>query len=161
MQRLDAGDEPLDERVRRPLTDGTAIEIAMQRCAAEPYPAPMKLSATMSRSASGMTIMWFLPPPKAITRFPLRHALVVDVLGDLRRADEADGGNPSVPKDRVDCFLVTVDDVPDAVGKPGLLPELAEVEGRGRDTLGRLEDHSVADGDGHRGHHHAAPSPGS
>jgi len=36
----------------------------------EPYPALTAASAAMSMSASGRTIMWFLAPPRACTRFP-------------------------------------------------------------------------------------------
>ena len=54
---------------------GMATEIAMQRSPAEPYPAPMRASATMSRSASGMMTMWFLAPPKHWARLPLAAAV--------------------------------------------------------------------------------------
>ena len=37
---------------------------------AEPKPALMAASAASSKSASGKTIMWFLAPPNACTRFP-------------------------------------------------------------------------------------------
>jgi hypothetical protein len=46
------------------------VAIAMQRSPAEPYPADTAASAAMSMSASGRTIMWFLAPPSAWTRFP-------------------------------------------------------------------------------------------
>src|SRR5690625_4392199 len=46
----------------------TSAEMAMQRSPAEPKPALMALSATVSRSASGSTSMWFLAPPSAWTR---------------------------------------------------------------------------------------------
>jgi len=49
---------------------GTTTGSAMQRSPAEPNAAPARSLTTMSRSASGMTIMWFLAPPKACTRFP-------------------------------------------------------------------------------------------
>ena len=50
----------------------TAMEMAMQRSPAEPKPAPIRASAAWSRSASGITIMWFLAPPRAWTRLPRR-----------------------------------------------------------------------------------------
>jgi hypothetical protein len=53
---------------------GTATEIAMQRSPAEPYPAPISASTAWSMSASGMTIMWFLAPPKHWTRFAVGAA---------------------------------------------------------------------------------------
>ncbi len=49
----------------------TATEIAMQRSPAEPKPAPISASTAWSMSASGITIMWFLAPPKHCTRLPL------------------------------------------------------------------------------------------
>ena len=48
----------------------TATEIAMQRSPAEPYAAPISASTACPRSASGMTTMWFLAPPRACTRLP-------------------------------------------------------------------------------------------
>ena len=65
----------------------------------------------MSRSASGSTTMWFLAPPSACTRLPLRGAGLVDVLGDRRRADEADRGDVGVLEDAVDRHLVALHDV--------------------------------------------------
>ena len=57
------------------LPTGTATEIAMQRSPAEPKPAPIRASAAMSRSASGMITMWFLAPPKHWARLPLAAAV--------------------------------------------------------------------------------------
>ena len=64
----------------------TTAEMAMQRSPADPYAAPVRESAAKSRSASGSTTasaassmsasgsttMWFLAPPSACTRLPLR-----------------------------------------------------------------------------------------
>ena len=46
---------------------------------------------------------------------------LVDVAGDRRRADEADRGDVGMVEERVDRFLVAVDDVEHAVGKARLL----------------------------------------
>ena len=43
----------------------TATEMAMQRSPAEPNAAPIRPSTAWSKSASGMTTMWFLAPPRA------------------------------------------------------------------------------------------------
>ena len=54
-----------------------ATEIAMQRSPAEPQAAPMSASMLCSRSASGITTMWFLtrPPTMPSCRwFPARSA---------------------------------------------------------------------------------------
>jgi hypothetical protein len=75
---------------------------------------------------------------------------LVDVLRDRRGADEGDGLDVGVLEQRVDRLLVAVDDVHDAVGQTGLLPELGDgVDGR-RVLLGRLDDDGVAAGDGDR-----------
>ena len=47
-----------------------ATEIAIQRSPADPNAAPSRACVTCSRSASGMTTMWFLAPPRACTRLP-------------------------------------------------------------------------------------------
>ena len=46
----------------------------MQRSPAEPYAAETAASAAASRSASGMTTMWFFAPPRACTRLPFAAA---------------------------------------------------------------------------------------
>ena len=48
----------------------TTTEPAMQRWPAAPKADPMMLSAVLSIRASGITIMWFLAPPRACTRLP-------------------------------------------------------------------------------------------
>jgi hypothetical protein len=54
---------------------GTATLIAMQRSPALPYPAPISASTAWSRSASGITTMWFLAPPKHCDRLPVAAAV--------------------------------------------------------------------------------------
>ncbi len=50
----------------------TTTLMAMHRSPAEPYAADTAASAAMLTSASGSTTMWFLAPPSAWTRLPLR-----------------------------------------------------------------------------------------
>jgi hypothetical protein len=57
-------------------------------------------------------------------------------------------------EDRVDHFLVAVDDVEDAVGKARFLHQLGEANGNARVALGRLQDEGVAAGDRHSEHPH-------
>ena len=52
----------------------TSTDTAMQRSPAEPYAAETAASAAPSRSASGMTTMWFFAPPRACTRLPFAEA---------------------------------------------------------------------------------------
>ena len=48
----------------------TTTEPAMQRWPAAPNAEPMMPSTVLSSTASGMTTMWFLAPPRACTRLP-------------------------------------------------------------------------------------------
>ena len=69
--------------------------------------------------------MWFLAPPSACTRLPLRARRFVDVPRDRRRADEADGLDVGMMQQRVHRFLVAVDDVEHAIGQSGFLEQSA------------------------------------
>ena len=46
----------------------------MQRCPVDPNADDITDETTASRSASGMTIMWFFAPPSACTRLPFAAA---------------------------------------------------------------------------------------
>jgi hypothetical protein len=73
----------------------------------------------------------------------------IDVLGDRRGADEADGLDVVVVEDGVDRFLVAVDDIEDAGGQgPGLDEQLGEAHRHAGIALGGLQDEGVAAGDG-------------
>ena len=98
-------------------------------------------------SASGITIMWFLAPPKHCARLLWAQRGRVDVFGDRRGADETDGPDPRVGQDRIDRFLVAVDDIEHALGQAGLEQELAEPHRHRRIALRRLEDKGVAAGE--------------
>ena len=67
---------------------------------------------------------------------PVRGAARVDILRDVGRADEADRRDVGMVEDRVDHFLVAVDDVEDAVGQARLpssaRPGAPERSGRAR-----------------------------
>ena len=78
----------------------------------------------------------------------------VDVLGDGRGADEADGLDGGVGEDGVDGGLVAVDDVEDAVGKAGLLEHLGDQDGGAGVALAGLEDEGVSAGQGYGEHPH-------
>ncbi len=81
------------------------------------------------------------------------HALAVgaagriDVFGDRRRADESDRHDARIVEQRVDRFLVAVDDVEDARRQPGLDHQFAEPHRHRRVALRRLEDEGIAAGD--------------
>ena len=50
-------------------------------------------------------------------------------------------------EDRIDHFLVAMDDLADALGQPGFEEEFGEADGNRRVTLARLDDEGVARGD--------------
>ncbi len=79
-------------------------------------------------------------------------AFAVNVVGDGRGADEADGLDGGVREDGVDRGLVAVDDVEDALGQAGFLEHLGEHEAGAGVALGGLEDEGVAAGDGEGRH---------
>jgi hypothetical protein len=79
---------------------------------------------------------------------------LVDVMGDVRRADEADGVDQRVGQDGVDRGLVAMDDVQHAGGGARLHHQLAEADRHRRIALRRFEDEGVADGDGDAEHPH-------
>ena len=70
----------------------------------------------------------------------------VDVFGNRGRADEADGLDARVGQQRVDRFLVAVDDVQHAVGQPGLLRQLRDQQHAAGVALGRFQHEGVAAG---------------
>ena len=52
----------------------TTTDPAMQRWPAAPKAEPMMPSTVRSITASGITTMWFLAPPRACTRLPVAAA---------------------------------------------------------------------------------------
>ncbi|MNJ25379.1 hypothetical protein D3C77_198230 [compost metagenome] len=82
------------------------------------------------------------------------RALLEDVMGDVRRADEADGMDQRVFEDGVDRDLVAMDDVQHAGGGARLHHQLGQAHRQGRVALRRLQDEGVAGGDGHAEHPH-------
>ena len=77
----------------------------------------------------------------------------IDVLGDVRRAHEADGSDLGVVEDGVHHDLVALDDVEHALQvqaqlRARLHEQLGEADRDGGITFRRLEDEGVADGEG-------------
>ena len=79
---------------------------------------------------------------------------LIDVAGDRRRADEADGRDIGRVQDGVDRFLVAMDDVEHAGRQAGLLQPLGHQQRGGRIALRGLEDEAVAAGQRHGEHPH-------
>jgi hypothetical protein len=95
-----------------------------------------------------------LRPAERLDALPVLRARLVDVAGDRRRADEADGGDVRVLEHAVDRHLVAVHDVEDAVWHAGLLEQLGHEDRRGRILLGRLEHERVPASERGRPHPH-------
>src|SRR3546814_1923070 len=75
-------------------------------------------------------------------------------MGDVRRADEADRADIRVVEDRVDHFLVAVDDLQNAFGKAGLEHQLAEAHRHAGIALAGFQDEGVAGRDRRAEHPH-------
>jgi hypothetical protein len=90
-----------------------------------------------------------LAPPKHCTRLPFAvgRAGRIDVFGDGRRADKADSPDARIGEQRVDRFLVTIDDIEHARGKSSLRHQLAEPHRHRGVALRRLEDEGIAAGE--------------
>ena len=71
VQRVDFGQQVLEQRFAVPSPTATVTGSAMQRSPAEPNAAPTMSFDAWSKSASGSTMPWFLAPPMAWTRLPL------------------------------------------------------------------------------------------
>ena len=93
-----------------------------------------------------------LRPAQGLDALAVRGGGLVDVLGDRGGADEGDAVHVRVGQEAVDGFLVAVQDLEDAVGQAGLLPQLGQQHRGGGVALGGLEDEGVAGGDRHRRH---------
>src|SRR3546814_14101636 len=75
-------------------------------------------------------------------------------MGDVRRADEADRADIRVVEDRVDHFLVAVDDLQNAFGKAGLEHQLAEAHRHAGIATAGVQDEGVAGRDRRAEHPH-------
>lgn len=89
--------------------------------------------------------MWFLAPPKHCA-LAVRGGRRVDVLGDRRRADEADGPDAVVGQQGIDGLLVSVHDVEHAGGESCLEEQLGDAHRHRGIPLAGLEHHGVACG---------------
>jgi hypothetical protein len=97
-----------------------------------------------------------LGPAEGLHTLAVGGSGLVDVARDRGGPHERHRLDVGVDEQRVDGLLVAVDDVHDAVGQAGLLPQRGHRERRGRVLLARLEDDRVAagDGDGDEPHRH-------
>ena len=95
-----------------------------------------------------------LRPAQRLHPLAVRTATRIDILADRRRADKADGTDIGMIENRVDSFLITMNDVEDTVGKSGFGQQAGQQHRRAGVALGRFQDEGVAAGKRHREHPH-------
>src|SRR5438445_8833522 len=80
------------------------------------------------------------------------RALLIDELGDLGRADKADGLDVRMSTDAFDDLFAAIDNVEHAIRQARLFQYLCHASDRQRHKLGRLHYHRVAEHEcvGHR-----------
>ena len=86
--------------------------------------------------------------------FAVARTSLVDVVGNGRGADEADGLHVRVFDQCVHCFLVALHHVEHALGQPGLLQQVGHKQAGARIGGAGFEDEGVARSNGHREHPH-------
>ena len=91
---------------------------------------------------------------QGLDALPLRGPARIDVLGDRRGADEADGRDVGMIENSVDRLLVAVHDVEHALRQTGFLQKFPDEEGRGRVPFRRLQDKGIPARDRDREHPH-------
>ena len=79
---------------------------------------------------------------------------LIDIVGDVGRADEADGVDQRMGQDGVDRRLVAMHHVQHPIGRPGLQHQFGQTHRQGRIPFRRLQHEGVADRDGHAEHPH-------
>src|SRR5580692_3627598 len=84
---------------------------------------------------------------KALHPFAVGGAGRVNIFGDRGRADKADRLYARVREQRVDCFLVAVDDIEHARRQPGFQKQFGDAHRHRRIALRRLENEAIAAGD--------------
>ena len=88
-------------------------------------------------------------------------AALVDVMRDVGRADEAHRRDGGMIEDRIDHFLVAVDDLQDALGRARLAEQFGEPHRHRRIALAGLEDEGIAARDAPGRTSTSGSSPGS
>ena len=84
---------------------------------------------------------------EALHAFAVGAAGRIDIFGDRRGADEADRLDARIVEQRIDRFLVAVDDVENAGRQAGFDDQFGEPHRHRRVSLRRLEDEGIAAGD--------------
>ena len=95
-----------------------------------------------------------LRPAQRLDTFTIGAAAAVDISADRGRANKADGGDVGIVEQRINRFLVTMDDVKTPIGKTSLFEQPRQHHRRTRIAFGRFEDKGISRGKRHREHPH-------
>ena len=133
---------------------GTTTGSAMQRSPALPNAAPREVGDDLVDIGVGHDDAVVLRAAHRLDALAVQAAARIDVVRDVRRADEADRLDRGIIEDCVDRHLVAVNDIEDARRQPRFHHQLREFDGQRRVALAGLEDEGVAAGDGDAEHPH-------
>ncbi len=125
LQALHARDQLLDQRVGRLLADRHRHRHRHAALAGRAVAGADQRIDRLVHVGVGHDDHVVLGAAEALHALARRAAARIDVLGDRRRADEADGLDVGMVEDGVDRFLVAVDDVEDAGRQARLHHQLA------------------------------------
>ena len=81
---------------------------------------------------------------EALHALAVRAAAAIDVLGNRRGADKADGLDVRIVEQRIDRFLVAVDDVENACRKTGFHEQFGKAHRYARITFGWFQDEGIS-----------------
>jgi len=95
-----------------------------------------------------------LRPAKGLHALGVGGAAGIDVLRDVGRAHEADRGDIGMVEDRIDHFLVAMDNLQQPFGRARLHEQFGQPHRHAGVTLRRLEDEGIARRNRHAEHPH-------
>ena len=153
-QRLDAGDQPLDQAVRRFLAHrhGHADRHAALAC--RTVSRAHQIIDRLVHVRIGHDHHVVLCPAQRLHPLAGLRTAPVDILGHRRRSHEAHRRDPRIVEQRIHRKLVSLHHGEHPVGQAGLLQQQRQLDAQPRIALGRLEDKAVAAGQRHREHPH-------
>ena len=147
-QRFDPGDQLLDQPVGRFLAHGHGHRDRHAALARRAIARTHQRIGGKVHIGVGHDDHVVLGTAKALAAFAVRGCAAVDILRDGGGADKAHSLHRRAVKDRVNRFLVAIDHLQDTIGQTRLLAQLGQEHRAGGVTLGWLEDHRVARGQG-------------
>ena len=153
-QRVDLGDHPFTEDVGGPVADRHHHRQGHAALAGRTKGGPRQVLDHLIHVGVGQDDAVVLGAAHGLHALMVGRARLIDVVGDVRRADEADGVHQRVGQDGVHGRLVAVHHVQHAVGRARLQHQFGQADRHGRIALRRLQHECVADRDGHAEHPH-------